>query len=311
MDVAQIYMLAVRSSLVPIAGESWAATPFQGQVELEGWSWDLYNAEVKVENDLERSEASEKSSKLAEDASKGISESFQKARDKLADQVADKEKPLLIAKLEAEDAKLRARTARGEKLPESAYRERDALNDRLNKLGEDADARLRGISDELGKAKSKAEKDIEDFSKKGEKAISKAESIAQMQAKNFEFSFRKRVDISTTQLLNCLKSGDKLKTVTLTMHQSSSNTPWILIFTLTGVRLKDYKIRVDSSDTMTDMKEEWTAEFESFGYVYQNRPHAGKEAAVAGHVNTAAARLATQATVRVFSMMPRRGDKLF
>jgi type VI protein secretion system component Hcp len=121
-------------------------------------------------------------------------------------------------------------------------------------------------------------------------------------SKNFQFKFSKRVDAATTQLLNCMKAGDLLPTVTLSMYQASSNTPWSLVITVTKVRLLKYTLRVEATDTMTDMREDWEAEFASFGYVYQNRPHAGVKSLTAGHANTAVARGMTQSTVRTFLM---------
>lgn len=305
MDVAQIYMLALRPTMVPIAGESWAALPFYGQVELEGWSWDLYNAEEKVRADRARSEYSKRSSELEEQRGKGIKDRFDAMRKSVEDGSSQRRIDHLRAEVKRMEADMKRRFNSGEKVDSdlsatgSISAEIANLEAALKKSREDA-------SKVVSQAESAFDKQLAKDKQKSLDALSEQEAVAELQAKNFEFSFRKRVDISTTQLLNCLKAGDKLPTVTLTMHQSSSNTPWILVFTLTGVRLKDYKLRVEASDTMTDMKEEWTAEFEQFGYVYQNRPHAGAKSATAGGATTIGARAVSQSTVRTFAMMPRR-----
>jgi type VI protein secretion system component Hcp len=307
MDVAQIYMLALRPTMVPIAGESWAAMPFYGQVELEGWSWDLSNAEEKVEAEMAREKYQKTHSEYESDKSDAIKSRFRGDRAKVEIKANMRE----MEHLRNEQARMKqalvARQQRGEEIDlVKDFKDFDAAGTRLTELEESIAEQGRLAATAVDKIKSEAEKALEKAKEEDERKVDKKERIADLEAQNYEFTFRKRVDISTTQLLNCLKAGDKLPTVTLTMHQSSSNTPWILVFTLTGVRLKEYKLRVETSDTMTDMKEDWTAEFEQFGYVYQNRPHAGGKAATAGHVNTAAARMATQQTVRTFMMVPRR-----
>ena len=49
-SVAEAYLLIVRESLVPIYGEA-VPIPFTGQIELDAWSWDLRNDQVKDEAD--------------------------------------------------------------------------------------------------------------------------------------------------------------------------------------------------------------------------------------------------------------------
>ena len=60
--------------------------------------------------------------------------------------------------------------------------------------------------------------------------------------------------------------------------------------TFKKVVLTDYSLQIDPSDTMTDIKETWTARFEEVDYVYQNRPGSGGVPGV------------TQGTARVFKM---------
>jgi hypothetical protein len=49
--------------------------------------------------------------------------------------------------------------------------------------------------------------------------------------------------------------------------------------TFSKMRLLDYKLRCEVSDTMTDMREDWTAEFFSLSYVYKGRGMIKKESA--------------------------------
>jgi type VI protein secretion system component Hcp len=44
MDGAELYMLLIRASMVPVVGEA-IPTPFQGQIVLDGWSWNFNNQE--------------------------------------------------------------------------------------------------------------------------------------------------------------------------------------------------------------------------------------------------------------------------
>ncbi|MBX3604137.1 MAG: type VI secretion system tube protein Hcp [Piscinibacter sp.] len=116
--------------------------------------------------------------------------------------------------------------------------------------------------------------------------------------RNYEFTFSKRVDIATTQMLNSMKAGDIFPTGVLTVHQRSSNAGLSLVVTVQKVRLTDYTLKVDTTETMTDMTEEWTARFEALAYVYKNRRTIDKTE----DIGQAAAKVASQGTVRVFTM---------
>ena len=48
-----------------------------------------------------------------------------------------------------------------------------------------------------------------------------------------------------------------------------------LVIKFEKVRLKSFTLSVDSTETMSDLKEEWTANYESMEYSYQNRPAEG------------------------------------
>ena len=57
----------------------------------------------------------------------------------------------------------------------------------------------------------------------------------------------------------------------MTIHQRSKNASLSLVFNLQRVRLLDYTLRCETSDTLTTMREEWTCEFGALGYVYKNK----------------------------------------
>lgn len=116
--------------------------------------------------------------------------------------------------------------------------------------------------------------------------------------RNYEFNFSKRVDIATTQMLNSMKSGDVFPTAVMTVHQRSSNAGLSLVITVQKLRLIDYTLKVDMTETMTDMTEQWTARFEALAYVYKNRRTIDKTE----DIGQAAAKAASQGTVRVFTM---------
>jgi type VI protein secretion system component Hcp len=89
-----------------------------------------------------------------------------------------------------------------------------------------------------------------------------------------QFTFKKNVDAATTQLLNSFKSGDVMPRAILTLFHRSSNAPVTLAIKFEKVRLKTYELSVEPSETMADLKESWTATYESVEYTYQNRPAA-------------------------------------
>jgi type VI protein secretion system component Hcp len=125
--------------------------------------------------------------------------------------------------------------------------------------------------------------------------------------KRCTFTFEKRVDVATTQMLNSMKAQDVFPLAILTMIQKSSNNPMTLVIKVEGLRLLEYKLNVSPSDTMTDLMEEWTCDFDGFSYTYQNRRSFGKPQL--GSVSDAkqiAAKAATQGTIRTFIMKPRK-----
>ena len=298
MDVSQLYMLALRPTMVPILGESTnengiAGLPsFYGQVELDGWSWDFHSLEEmkRLKNDPGRERYEKRRKELDEDRDA----KFQAKLEKLEKGWKDTDKASAIARKTSEYESL-SRRSPGQ-LSEDDEKKRLKVARELSELykqqGEAAEELLDDAQQTLKDQREAEKKRVENDT----------DAEREYADKNFQFKFSKRVDAATTQLLNCMKAGDLLPTVTLSMYQASSNTPWSLVITVTKVRLLKYTLRIEATDTMTDMREDWEAEFASFGYVYQNRPHAGVKAMTAGHANTAVARGMTQSTVRTFMM---------
>lgn len=112
------------------------------------------------------------------------------------------------------------------------------------------------------------------------------------QKNKLTFTFKKNVDAATTQLLNSMKAADLMPRALVTLFHRSVNAPVTLVITFGNVRLINYSLSVDTSETMSDMKEEWTATYETVGYVYQNRP-------------AASGPTLTKGTARVFAMIPK------
>jgi type VI protein secretion system component Hcp len=104
------------------------------------------------------------------------------------------------------------------------------------------------------------------------------------------FTFKKNVDLATTQLLNSMKSGERMPRAVLTLFHRSVNAPVTFVVTFGNVVFTKYDLSVDPTDTMADMKESWTAIYETVDYVYQNRPAASGPNGV------------TKGTARVFKM---------
>jgi len=273
---ADVHLLLLRPTRVPVAGEA-VSEGFQGQVELDGWTWSFHNEDEKKKADAAAETYSKKKGLADTRASQGMrldraQDEYQKALDKLDEEFeADK------AKLEAKgtwDAKKGQRRAERKK-------ELDALNKTLTDKQDDIFGRE--------KTKTADEAESEDYNRR----------IAELDRNtNFEFTFSKRVDISTTQLLNSMKAGDVFPSGVLTIHQRSTNAGLSLVINVQRVRLLDYSLKCDTSETMTTMKEEWTCEFGSLGYVYKSKDMVYLSSSASQNVP----RAMTQGQVRAFAM---------
>lgn len=259
MDVAEVYLLLFRPTLIPVVGEAWALG-FEGQVELHSWNWTLVNEE-EVKNQ-EKQEAELEKEGLLQDKKPGEKVSAED-RAKLAQKRRDEERAA-IRNVVDKNAGLPA-----PKLNELLGREMDKAD--LKRKSAEAEA----ISDEEADEKKTDSKDAN--------------------KENVKFSFSKRVDFASTQMLNSMKAGDKFPRAVMTLFHRSVTAPLTLVITMKNVRLLSYKVQVEVSETMADMKEDWEADFTEISFMYQNRP-------------TASGPRLTQGTARVFSMKSRLED---
>ncbi len=305
MDVAQLYMLALRPTMVPIIGEAPIdlGPPFAGQIELESWSWDFHNDEEQ------------QGAGGASTAGATTADATATARDSAEDlqNLTRRFSPRTLDRLRGERSRENVRLRRmvvdpGKRVTAAEFSKLDRLERQIvsmerqqSNLLQEAIRQSRQLAEQVSEAADEAEAAVEDTvaGAAAPGAVGGEESAAEA-ANNYTFSFSKRLDVSTTQLLNCMKAGDTLPVVTLTMHQASSSTPWTLVVTITKMRLMSYSLTVEPDETMTDMKETWEAQYGSFGYVYQNRPQTGVKSMTSGAVTQVAAKAATQGTVRTF-----------
>lgn len=265
---ADIFMILLRPTTVPIAGEA-VSHLFQGQVLIESLSWNLHNEDEKKSATKSGEEFTKKESLIDKASSnelrlKHAAEDYERA-DKAAGAAYVK------AQQTRQDADYSWKTYR--KDHDTAWK---TYKDRFNEI--------QGIS----KAEDKLEKERE------------AQYEEADRNPNFEFTFTKRVDIASTQMLNSMKAGDIFPSGTLTIHKRSATMMdgTSLVFTIQKIRLKDYRLQVEVSDTMTEMMEEWTCEFASLAYVYKNPPSHYEH----GNAGQAVAKTLSQGTTRAFTM---------
>lgn len=312
MDVAELYLSMIRPNGVPVVGEC-VAEGFIGQIQVERWNWNLMNDdEIKRAGedekdyqhhseflskqpsaDLRKKLANLTNDKAMEDrrkARKSSEETFNKAIEELETKMPgdSPEKRKKMKALRDDHAKeVDKAMADDFKANEKFRLEFESLSRDLSrderKYMADLDKQVNDAADEIAKTNKAIEDNEEAYAKKN---------------KSYEFVFSKRVDFATTQLLNSMKAGDVFPLAVLTIHQRSSNAGMSLVFTVTQLRLLDYNLRADVSETMTDMKEQWKAEFRSLAYVYKNR----RAIESSDDAAEAAAKVATQGTVRTFAM---------
>ena len=233
LSVAEVYLLLFRKTMIPIIGEA-VPTPFDGQIELDSWSWNL----VHEEDDAARSSGKDKAPKPSG-----------KSKPSVVDDG-------IVKKIETIQKNERLTQAQRDKQVLDSLRETQKVRERTAAKEDDDD---------------KADADT----KSGNPLV---------------FKFTKSVDFSSTQMLNCLKTNEVLPRAVLTLFHRSVNAPLTLVVTFKKVMLTDYSLDVDVSETMSDMRETWTASFEEVDYLYQNRPGQGGVPGV------------TQGTARVFKM---------
>lgn len=259
---ADIYLILLRPTRVPIAGEA-VANLFQGQVLLESLSWTLHNEDEKLQSAESGQDSRERLIKGDDpgDLARSLKEQISQSQSSFKRDLG------------------RARTDA----------ERSALQDKHDKA----------IARSLEDAQRKIEQAVSLNEDKPGKATGRTETAGDRNP-NFEFTFTKRVDIATTQMLNSMKAGDIFPSGTLTIHKRSATVAdgTSLVFTIQKIRLTDYRLEVAVTDTMTELIEAWTCEFASLAYVYQNPPSHYSHA----NAGQAAAKALTQGTTRAFTM---------
>jgi len=307
MDVAELYLSMIRPNGVPVVGEC-VAEGFVGQIQVERWNWNLMNDEEIHNAEEDQKDYDNHRELLTKQPTVDLRKKLQALNDKKA---AKARADARISAMETYSTAMQGKGSAAEKA-----KAEKAFGDSMKKIAADeaketykAKMAMEGLSRDLTRQERKTLEDLDkqvaeyaddldrdihnttDAIADGDKAHAKAN-------KSYEFSFSKRVDFSTTQLLNSMKAGDVFPLAVLTIHQRSSNAGMSLVFTVTQLRLLDYSLRADVSETMTDMKEQWKAEFRSLAYVYKNRRaiESSDDAVEAG------AKAATQGTVRTFAM---------
>jgi type VI protein secretion system component Hcp len=299
MDNAQVYMSLIRPTGIPVAGECAADIPFTGQVELHGWSWTLFNLDEKRRAKNAAKPYTEKASLLDSQHKAKSSRDLQRklhqlnrrfeGEDAMRTMTALNDKKRAGKLTKAEEMQLESLT---EQVGKDWTKWNDDTRDKLKKFEQDMDETLDPSS-----KRQTADQAREERRNRERQALDEQIEDAN-EEKNYEFSFSKRVDLATTQLLNSMKSGDIFPTGVLTIHQSSANAGLSLVITVQKLRLIDYALKVEVSETMTDMREEWTAQFASLAYVYKNR----KSITKSSDAGQAVAKAASQGTVRMFTM---------
>ncbi len=291
MDSAEVYLTLLRPSMVPVFGEA-SPIEFTGQIELATWSWNIHNEEESKRAAAKAQAYADSESKLKSKTDALNAGPLQRQLLELEDTQARKELKASIKQIQASGTELQKKQL-------------STLQEQLDHWDASKTEKLAKFDKELRKTLGQAQQDaaelaLEKKNKERDKAIDdqKAKIEEAIRNKNFEFTFSKRVDVATTQMLNSMKAGDVFPTAVMTIHQRSSNSGLSLIFTVQKLRLLDYALKCETSDTMTDMREEWKAEFYSLAYVYKNRK-AIKKASGAGQM---VAQAATQGTVRAFAM---------
>jgi len=287
MDNAQLYLSLVRPSMIPVIGEA-ADDRFIKQIEVTGWKWGFHNLDEQKQAERKRKEYGERADYLA-------------TSDKVRGMQAD------TKKIEADFAKRAAGLKSDLKDPAQFAtwsKAVDGIEAQLTKdlydLSRNAD-----LAERVKREQNENTKEARLERERQGKMDEQERQIA-LEEQKFSFSFTKRIDLATTQMLNSMKAGDNFPLAIFTMHQTSANNPMSLVIRIEGLRLVKYDFSVDTSETMTDLKEEWTCDFKGFGYVYKNRRSFGKPSL--GSVSDAkqiAAKAATQGTVRAFTMVPK------
>ena len=303
MDNAQLYLSLVRPSMIPVVGEA-ADDLFIKQIEVTGWKWGFHNAKEQREAQKHREKVGRRAEFLEKSSkSRSMEESikrFEAERKRALAGDAFKE----ATSLSRDDPKAMEKWIKAyDSLSEKVKDIDKSLEEGIADLYKDADA----AEDAEKAARRRRDAAAADRDERHQSELEQKNLELELENKKFQFSFSKRIDLATTQMLNSMKAGDVFPLAVFTMHQYSSNNPMSLVIKIEGLRLLKYGFVVDASETMTDLKEEWSCDFKMFSYVYQNRRSVAKPSV--GSVSDAkqlAAKAATQGTVRTFIMLPKK-----
>jgi type VI protein secretion system component Hcp len=279
MDGAEVYLLMIRKSGLPILGEA-MAPPFNQQVEVLDWNWKIVNQEVVEQRakDDAKTELAAKTDKevkleldiLAEDMAKSTTKAIDDATDEATAEIKK-----LVENTKSDDPK--------------------SIRATLQKIEDiQRDSGRKSTSEVL----SKARKAMDDYEKEKKKK----------ELGNLEFSFSKRVDFASTQMLNCMKAGEILPRVVITIFHRSVSAPLTIVVTAKNLRFLKYDLNVEVDDTMADMKEDWEAEFSEISFAYTNTRAVDQQKGRLGTDALAGAKLAlaaSQQTTGLFVMKSR------
>jgi len=89
-----------------------------------------------------------------------------------------------------------------------------------------------------------------------------------------KFTFEKRVDTASTQMLNMMKGGVPFeKAVVTIVHRAGiiSKIPGLLSLQFSNLLLTNYELTVTQDETGTELKESWDAEFTHVMFEYSRR----------------------------------------
>ncbi|MEO8523101.1 MAG: hypothetical protein ABI460_00130 [Caldimonas sp.] len=231
MDGAEVYLLMIRKSGLPILGEA-MAIPFNQQVEVLDWNWKIVNQE-----EVEKRARDESKAELLSKSDKEMKLEFNILAEDLVDPRADKALKDVLAGVNKDDAKsVRAAMLQVDEIQKESGKKKAAV------------------------ITSAAHQAMEDYEKEKKKK----------DLGNLEFSFSKRVDFASTQMLNCMKAGEILPRVVITIFHRSVSAPLTIVVTAKNLRFLKYDLNVEVDDTMADMKEDWEAEFSEISFSYTN-----------------------------------------
>lgn len=265
-SVAEAYMLILRP--VPILGEAWAI-PFNGQIYIDDWKWTLTPPTQQRTS-----------------APGSPSEGQRGPQDRTGDP-SESSRPAL---------------ARAEPPPPF---DGDALIEAVRRMQTNGhytqaqrDTRVRNLIERAAVEHAREQQQATRQQRSATAAGSDPD--ADDSTNKLEFSFSKNTDLATSQMLNSLANNDLIPSIILTLFHRSSTSPVTLIITMVNCRFKTCTLGCDGDETMSDIVEQWTAEYEHISYVYQNRPPAG--------IPTSPFVAATQGRVKTFVMAPRGGS---